>query len=53
MSKPILSTSFLNQEVTCSPTDRAEMSDKTREEEEEEDDGEVLLGETYERVRGG
>ena len=46
MSKPILSTSFLNQEVTCSPTDRAEMSDKTREEEEEEEeDEEVLLGE--------
>ena len=30
VSKPILSTSFLNQEVTCSPTERAEMSDKYR-----------------------
>lgn len=26
MSKPSLSTSFLNQEVTCSPADRAEWS---------------------------
>lgn len=30
VSKPILSTSFLNQEVTCSPADRAQMTDKTR-----------------------